>query len=308
MKKSKKTKSALKKNENLILARNLVVVLAFLALVVGAVALPSSDFFLRRVPAVTVGDVTLSAKDFGRCYENTYKWYKLSLTEKVGDAAMLPEFENLDKTVRDEKTGETYSEFFRKLTVDKITELYALYGAQLTPEMVPFQISQYAEKKKASLEFTNEQLVAYMAENRDMCDSFTYRYITLKTESGDDAEISALRDLAKEITGRVESEEDMIAEARAYNCIKYAEDDSTLVKYSGDLLSPYYRDFLRDSARKYGDTIAVDMPMGAYVVYFVSRENDPETAEARLREESFENWLAEVKPSAKMRWGATFSY
>jgi hypothetical protein len=306
MKKNKKANTS-RKRENLVLARNFVLVLAIIAVIAGAVALPSSDFFLRAVPAVTVGDMTLSAKDFSVCYANTYDWYKRTLIEKTGDSSMLPAFADLGKTVRDQATGETYEVFFRALTVDKISELYALYGAGLKPDMVPDKVDACADEKKASLAFTDGQLAAFMAENADMCDKFTYRYITLKPESGDEASAEALRALAKDIAGRVSSEADFIAEARGYDKEEYAKDGATLSVCSGDLLNPYYRNFLRDGARKPGDTFAVDMPTGAYVVCFVSRESDPDTAKARLCDKMFEEWLAGAKPAARLRWGMTFS-
>ena len=307
MKKQKNTYKA-NKRENFVFARNLVIVLAVVALVAGMAALSSSDIFLRMVPAVTVGEKTLSVKEYGQCYENTYNWYKLTLTEAIGEASILPAFEDLEKTVRDQGTGETYAEFFRKLTIEKITELYVLYGAEFTPEMVPFQIDEYAEIKKASLEITDDRLAAYMAENADACDIFNYRYMTLKTESGDDASLESLRAQAKDIAGRVTSEEDFIAEARAYDQEKSAEDDATLTASSGDLLNPYYRDFLRNSSRKSGDICMVDMPTGAYVVYFVSREQNHETAETMLRDKAFEEWLIEVIPTADTHWGIRFSH
>jgi hypothetical protein len=306
MKKSKKAITS-PRRESLVLVRNCVIVLALIGLVIGAVALPSSDFFLRAVPAVTVGNVTLSAKDFGACYRNTYDWYKLELTEKTGDSSTLPAFGDLAKSVRDKGTGETYAAFFRRLTIEKIAELDALYGTGFTTDMVPGAVDKYAEEKKDSLQVTGEQLAAYMAENTDMCDRFTYRYITLKPGSGDTDTVETARALAKDIAGRVRSETDFIAEARAWDKEKYAADNATLSSDSGDLLNPYYRDFLRDTARQYGDTVTVDMPTGAYVVYFVSRERDTETAKARLCDSTFKEWLAGAKPAARVRWGMTFS-
>jgi hypothetical protein len=307
MKKHKSTITT-RKRENLILARNFVIVLAFIALIVGAMVLPSSDAFMRFVPAVTVGDVTLSAKEFGACYKNTYNWYKVTLTDKMGDASTFPTFGDLEKAIRDEATGETYAEFFRKLTIDKISELYVLCGAQLTSEMVPYQVEEYAETKKASLELTDEQISVYMTENADICDKYTYRYITLKTAADGNTSLESLRALAKDISGRVTGETDFIDQAHDYDNEKYADDDATLCVSSGDLLNPYYSDFLRDSARKYGDIGVVDMPTGAYIVYFITRENDPGAAEALLREKTFAEWLTEMKPAVKIRWGIQFSY
>ena len=146
----------------------------------------------------------------------------------------------------------------------------------------------YAEHVHDSFTYATPDLKAYYAENKDSLDIFSYRYYVMYPETLDEADFdsteeyenaqeAALADtfaLALEIAEGIDSEEAFIEAAREYNEDMYEDDDSTLRNNQGEALGDIYGPWLRDSQREYGDAYGFEMTSGAYVVFYISREDN----------------------------------
>ena len=187
-------------------------------------------------------------------------------------------------------TADLYSASFK----DFDSFLQGFYGTAIN-EKTFRQIAEfmhmagdYTNYVHDSFSYTASELEQYYDENKDSLDVFAYRYITIykqttseedydSTEEYEASKDAALADafvLAQEIAGSITSEEDLLAAAREYDATQYEEDDSTLRNYPGEWLGSIYGDWLKDSARAYGDVSAFEMSNGAYVVYYISRNNN----------------------------------
>ena len=187
-------------------------------------------------------------------------------------------------------TAELYSSSFK--TFDSF--LQGFYGTSIN-EKAFRQIAEfmhlagdYTNYVRDSFSYAASELEQYYDENKDSLDVFAYRYITIykqttseedydSTEEYEASKDAALADafvLAQEIADGIASEEDLIAAAKEYDAASYTEDDSTLRNYPGEWLGGVYGDWLKDSARVEGDVSAFEMSNGAYVVYYISRNNN----------------------------------
>jgi len=149
-----------------------------------------------------------------------------------------------------------------------------------------YTASSYAESVRDSFTYTDQEIAACYAENKESMDSITYRYFLVYKETVsesdyetheeyDEANASALEEasaIAAEIITRVNSEEDFINEAREYDPETYLRDGSTLRTYPGSWLSSDYKEWLLDENREYGDVFTADMSNGTYVVLFINRD------------------------------------
>ena len=138
------------------------------------------------------------------------------------------------------------------------------------------------------LTYSDEEIKGYYSENSDTLDVFAFRYITVTMESVNsddyetDEEYQAAREeslanalvLAEGMAAEIESEEDFIEAARAYNDMSYSDDSSTLREYSGEMLGSVYGPWITESERMYNDVTAIEMSNGAYVVYYIGRSNN----------------------------------
>ena len=158
-------------------------------------------------------------------------------------------------------------------------------------------IAAYTEYVHASFSYSAADLTEYYDENRDELDIYSYRYLLIYADDVDEEEYDstdeyeaakdeALADVlakAADIADRVQSEEDFIEAARAYDEEAYEDDDSTLHEYQGELISKFvYFDWISDAQREYGDTESFEIGSGAYILFYVSRDsNDYRLVEMR---------------------------
>jgi len=200
----------------------------------------------------------------------------------------------------DRKAMDEEIEYMRSIAevsegVNKLEQLLQnVYGSSINEKIYreiyeyAYTVSAYCRDYNDELTYSDDQIKEYYSSMSDMLDVFTFRYITITMESvsEEDFETDEEYNAAKEeslaaaladaegIASGIESEEDFIAAARAYNESSYGEDDSTLREYLGELLGDNYGPWLRESERQYNDVTAVGMSNGAYVVYFVGRDNN----------------------------------
>lgn len=149
-------------------------------------------------------------------------------------------------------------------------------------------ISSYTNYKRESFVYTPDQIEAYYNENKDIFDTFTYRYFLVNGPEVNEADYAdtAAYDTAKaasveeagvkagEIAAKITDEQSFIDAAREYDPETYKEDSASERVYKGELLGSIYGDWLRDESRQSGDVTTVKMTNGYYVVFFKSRDNN----------------------------------
>ncbi len=152
------------------------------------------------------------------------------------------------------------------------------FTAEIYRHMLEMQAlaNQYTTAKAESFEYTEEELKANYAENKDDYDIFGYYVYYI--ENGDDAE--AAYALADEIALAEDGEEfaqlvyDNAPEDSKSN---YEDPESTLYYSMGSTLSSYdYGDWLKESGRSANDTTVIESSSGGgyYVLMFVSRDDN----------------------------------
>ena len=198
---------------------------------------------------------------------------------------------SIDEEIENLKlTADMYSAQFK----DFDAFLQEFYGASMNEKSFR-KIAEFVDTVEAykvfmrdSFNYSHDDLVGYYAENKDSLDTFSYRYFTVYIDTIDETDFdstdeyeaakeAALADAfgrAQEIVAGIGSEEDFIEAARGYDPELYEKDDSTLHDYQGEWLGSIYGPWLREAGRVGGDVSAFEMSNGAYVVYFVSRDNN----------------------------------
>ena len=124
-----------KKLKTLTLTFTVIMVLV-LAIVIGVVATPTVTGIVRRSShAVTIGDHELSAAELtyfyidaiaehqNQVYQNYYGYYGDYWYLGLGFNTTAP----LDQQMYDEKTGETWADYFINTAIENATSTYALY-------------------------------------------------------------------------------------------------------------------------------------------------------------------------------------
>jgi len=195
-------------------------------------------------------------------------------------------------------SGMTISEEQKKEIADNVAniELYAMlngmntdqylvqnYGKGMSTDVITKILEKVAlaenffNEKMESFSYTEEELKAYYAENKDNLDSITYRVCYIA--NGDDAE--AAYAAADAIATAKNGEEfaqlvrDNVPEDQKAS---YADDESTLYTMAGYNLAAYedYSAWLLDSSRDENDTAVIPSGSGQgyYVLMFVDRENN----------------------------------
>ena len=187
---------------------------------------------------------------------------------------------------------ETSATTYGYASVDKYVAAY--YGKSVTFEILKKNLEyvtyaeKYEEYYKNSLEYTDEEIDAQYESEKEMYDKYHFRYITVFSEDVDedayededelqaaeDAAADAAHEKAEEYASRIKAGESIIDIAREYDSEKYAEDDSTLRDYNGDVLGSVYGPWLRDEARVSGDVAVFDISTGTYVVQYESRDDN----------------------------------
>lgn len=155
---------------------------------------------------------------------------------------------------------------------------------------------EYNKSVYDSYTYTPQQLTQYYSENADTLDNFNFRSFTVlsapseetydteeEKAAADEVALNAAREQAKLIVSGISSEDDYINSAKEYDEVSYEKPESTLMENAGSNLDyAEYGEWLRDSARKYGDVTTIDTSNGAYVIFFLNRDkNEYSTANMR---------------------------
>lgn len=202
-----------------------------------------------------------------------------------------------------ELSAETQQELDDEIaSVSETAELYgykslnkyltAIYGKGMNEDVLrkcitmSSIVTEYSEAMRESFTYSEDELAAGYEEHKNSLDIYDYRYLHIPAETYDAADYGNDEDAAKAAAiadalataqgyaDRIKSEQDMIDIAKEFNAETYAEDDSTLRHYSGESLGSDYGDWIKDASRKNGDVTALEMSNGAYVVYYIAREDN----------------------------------
>ena len=178
-------------------------------------------------------------------------------------------------------------------SVDEL--LQRVYGSSINEKTFK-KIMEFMETSTAYVQYVHDAfsydadaLEQQYKEKKDSYDIFTYRYFMVNMESIDEEEYDSAAEYeeaketvladtlakAEEIAAQIDSEDAFIAAARDYNESMYTLDDSTLHTYRGDSIAGMvYEPWLKEAARAYGDVKAFEMSNGAYIVLYVSRDDN----------------------------------
>ena len=151
-----------------------------------------------------------------------------------------------------------------------------------------YTVSAYRESIYDSFTYTAQELAAKYAEEKDDLDSFAFRFFQIEPamdsmenfETGEDYEaanaeaLSAAYERARQIVARIETEDDFIYEAAAYNFEEYGSPDSTARTFPGSALGSEYKDWMLSEGRQYNDIDVFEASTGALIVYFVERDDN----------------------------------
>ncbi|MBO4831571.1 MAG: hypothetical protein J5569_03745 [Oscillospiraceae bacterium] len=180
--------------------------------------------------------------------------------------------------------------------------LTAYYGRGMTADVfrkcagIVLTASEYSESYKNSLTYTADQIADKKADGS--YDQYSFRRFTVISDTineenftGDadayNAAVSAVNAIAKQeaeaICKDIKSEEDFIAAASEYDSTTYGAEDSTFVSVLSSDLTGTYADWVRDGARKAGDTAVIEGDNGYDVLYFLEHSaNDYNTIDVRV--------------------------
>lgn len=170
----------------------------------------------------------------------------------------------------------------------------AYYGKSVTFDILKKNLelityaNKYEEYFNDSLEYTHDEIAAQYESNKGLYDLFEYRYFNVASETvtesdyETDEEYQAAKDAvaadshakAEAYAKRVKAGESLDDIAREFDSEKYAETDSTLRQYNGNVLGSVYGDWLRDESRKTGDVEIFDITTGTYVVQYIGRSDN----------------------------------
>ena len=190
--------------------------------------------------------------------------------------------EQLEGIQEDLSNVELYAMIYGSgLTTDQY--LAKSYGRGMTLELLEellnkiYLASAYYAVQVDSYEYTEEELKAAYAENKDSYDIFTYNVVYLANNDDAEAAYAAADAIAtaKDAEEFAQLVRDNVPEAQK---AAYAEDESTLYTMAGMNLVSYedYASWLMDSTRRSGDTTVIESSSGQgyYVLRFVERENN----------------------------------
>jgi hypothetical protein len=273
--------------------RDACIAVALVACIVGGAVFFSSEIPLKMNTALSAGGHKISEYEY-RYWKNEAE---IEYDRSVG-TALGAGTESLSEETRDE--------IIDGLTDARIQYVYRLanaandagfemtsamrnaagtYEAQGVPKSAAEAIvigEAYKAQMRESFEFTQEETDDYYDENKDMLDTFDYRYVHI---AGGTTAAAVAESIAAADT------EEKFEQLAAEYSSDYKDPDSTLHSYSGDLLGGDYGPWLRESGRKPGDTGVFEMATGYYAVYFIKRSGAEETIIAeRLRDAALSEW------------------
>lgn len=213
--------------------------------------------------------------------------FKLSETDQT----------SLDANLEGLKTSNSGSDY---ATADKF--LAATYGKGCTVELIGKLIEKsyiaqaYATKKQADFTYSQDDLKAYYAENKDDLDQYTYvSYFadgSVKDAATTDTDAATSTDTAVSPSASPETEtaEQAMAKAKIIaDAIVQGSDSEDTFKAAvfqqtqtdasesttqGSSLSENYADWMKDASRKAGDTTVIETDTGYYALYYISRDDN----------------------------------
>lgn len=106
-----------------------IIVAVFIVIALALAVIFSTGGFYRNAAAVYVNGQKYSIADFNYFYFAEYNAYSQEMQDTMGEyaRAMMPDNTvSLRKQIKDEKTGETWAEFFGKRTVERMTNIAML--------------------------------------------------------------------------------------------------------------------------------------------------------------------------------------
>lgn len=182
--------------------------------------------------------------------------------------------------------------------------LASVYGKGSTVDEISgllekYYVSQaYATQKNDSLTYTNDEIKAYYAENKDNLDKYTYiSYLvdgSVPDTSTDTATASASPEASAAASPSASPDAEAVAAAMASAKTKadaIVEDTTSADTFKqavlaqtqaeasesttqGSSLSAAYADWLKDAGRVEGDTTVIETDSGYYTLYYISRDDN----------------------------------
>ena len=168
--------------------------------------------------------------------------------------------------------------------------LQRMYGTSLNTKvyrnLLEFMITAeaFSEHIRMLPEYTDSQLSDYYLQNEDDLDVFSFRLLTVNAELPDEdtpdydivkeQAIADAQDTARELASFIETQQDFMDVALAYNYSLYLNPSSTLRQTQGEGLNELYADWLLESSRGYGDISVFNTESGASIVFFIERDKN----------------------------------
>jgi hypothetical protein len=124
----------------------IITVAAVVVLFIGALFL-NSDYFRQNSAAVKIDGIKYSVIDFNYYFGNAYaQYYQYASNGGLGQSMLPSREDSLKNQIYDEKTGETWDEFFKKMALDQMKDDNRTYKAALTENY------QLTDDEKAKLD------------------------------------------------------------------------------------------------------------------------------------------------------------
>ena len=180
--------------------------------------------------------------------------------------------------------------------------LTAYYGRGMNTDVfkkcaeIVLTASEYSESYKNSLTYTADQIAEKKADGS--YDQYSFRRFTVSSDDVDESEfngdtdaynaaVTAASAVAKQtaeaISKDIKSEDDFITAALDYDSDSYSKEESTLSSVLASELTGTYADWVKDGARKAGDTAVIEGDNGYDVLYFIEHSaNDYNTVDVRV--------------------------
>jgi len=190
--------------------------------------------------------------------------------------------------------GEWYSSMYPQNYPSADSFIQAMYGSSINENVLRkvmefiFTAASYGEHMRDSFTYSSDRLESYYNENHDDLDVYRYRMFLVRPETlyeedfdsveeyeaANEAALDEARELAEQIALMIETEEEFIEAARAYDDYTYASDNSTLREQQGERLDANFEPWLCDEERAYGNVASIDLSFGTYVAFFIERDDN----------------------------------
>jgi hypothetical protein len=226
------------------------------------------DFFMERTIAImsevvqrynlAMAEGFVLPEDIRMDMESELEWLRLN--------AQFGGFDSLDSLLR-QQFGPAINESIY-IRIVEMASIASAFEQSIIPDF----------------EFTVSELEDFYFENRDAFDVFTMRLITINADADPEAEdqeaaraeaLEAAVARADEMASAIETEDDFIAQARAYDPNLFLEPESTLQSHQGELFPTILAEWLTDPSREYGDVAVISNDINiVYVTYFIERNDN----------------------------------